>query len=312
MDLQVNGHRDVDVATADESSWRRLLAEVAGQGVTSWCPTLISAPLPVLDARLAAIGDRAGQPGPNVISVHLEGPYLGAAHGAHQAVAADRIDMEWIAGLPAHVGIVTLGPEREGALDAIRLLRERGIVVALGHTQATAEQTEAAIEAGATMFTHLYNAAGPLHHREPGALGVALTDDRLVGGLIADGVHVDVRMMRLAWRAKGSDRIALVTDAAAFDDAALVDWAPRLADGTLAGSALRMNEAVRRTVDEVGISLIDAVNAASAVPASVLGLDDRGSITPGCRADLVAMSDDFQVQQTWVAGLPQLAGVNGS
>ncbi len=311
VDLQVNGHDDVDVATASDPDWSRLLGRLADQGVTSWCPTLITAPRTVLTERVAAVARRRGAPGPTVVGVHLEGPFLGRAPGAHSGVEDGPIDIDWLRALAPEIRIVTLGPERENAADAVRGLVDAGIVAALGHTRATADQTTAAIDAGARLFTHAYNASGRLHHREPGALGVALTDDRIVVSLIADGVHVDPMMLRLAWRAKPRGGVVLVTDAVGWRggrlaDAgvALVDGAPRLADGTLAGSALRMDEAVRFCVDEVGVDLLDALDAASAAPAALLGLDDRGVVAPGHRADLVALDRDLAVVATWIGGQP--------
>jgi N-acetylglucosamine-6-phosphate deacetylase len=311
VDLQVNGHDDVDVATATDADWSRLLSGLAAQGVTSWCPTLITAPRPVLAARVATVAGRRGWPGPDAVGVHLEGPFLGRAPGAHRGVEPGPIDVDWLRTLGPEVRIVTLGPERENATDAIRSLVAAGVVVALGHTRATAGEATAAIDAGARLFTHAYNASGPLHHREPGALGVALTDDRITVSLIADGVHVDPTMLRLAWRAKPRGGVALITDAVGWRcgrlagaGIALVDGAPRLADGTLAGSALRMNEAVRFCVDEVGVDLVEALAAASSVPAALLGLDDRGVVAPGRRADLVGLGPDLAVVKTWIGGQP--------
>ena len=311
IDLQVNGHDDVDVATADAAGWKRISAVLAAQGVTSWLPTLISAPLGVLDDRIRDVTALMGRTsGPAAIGIHLEGPFLGASRGAHPGESSRGIDLDWLAALPESVRLMTLGPECDRAVEAIERLVGRGVTCALGHTAATAEEAEAAIEAGAELFTHVFNASGAMHHRAPGALGVALSDDRLAVSLIADGVHVDPRMLRLAWRAKGPERVVLVTDATGWQagrlgDAGvtLVDGAPRLADGTLAGSALRMDQAVRHSVNVVGVELVDALAAASTNPAHVLGLDDRGSITPGRRADLVALTGDLQVEATWVAGV---------
>jgi N-acetylglucosamine-6-phosphate deacetylase len=312
IDVQVNGHDDVDVATTDEAGWLRISDLLAAQGVTSWLPTLITAPLDVLDERIRAItGLMAEFDGPDAVGIHLEGPFLGAARGAHPVDAAGPVDLDWLAGLPPEVRLMTMGPEIDGAAGAIRALTVRGVQCSLGHTTASAEQTETAVDAGARLFTHAFNASGAMHHRSPGALGVALSDDRLSVSLIADGVHVDPRMLRLAWRAKGTERVVLITDATGWrsgrlGDAGvdLVDGAPRLPDGTLAGSALRMDAAVRYCVEVVGIDLVDAVAAATINPARVLGLDDRGSIIPGRRADLVAFTDDLAVEATWVAGVP--------
>lgn len=310
VDLQVNGHDGIDVATADHSGWRDIGQRLTAHGVTSWLPTLITAPLEVLDRRLAELEVLiASSPGPDAVGVHLEGPFLGHARGAHPAAPAGGIDREWLAALPSCVRLMTLGPECDGVLDAIALLRAKGVVCAIGHTTASAEEAEAAIGAGARLFTHAFNASGPMHHRAPGALGAALSDDRVAISLIADGVHVDPRMLRIAWRAKGPGRVVLVTDATGWragrlGDAGieLVDGAPRLADGTLAGSALTMDAAVRFAVDAVGVELTDALAAAASTPAGLLGLDDRGSITPGRRADLVALNGDLEVEAAWVAG----------
>jgi N-acetylglucosamine-6-phosphate deacetylase len=309
IDIQVNGHDDVDVATADHAGWNRLSGLIAAQGVTSWCPTLITAPLDVLDDRIAAVSALAAGSGPAVVGIHLEGPFLGAAHGAHHGVDTSPIDLAWIAALPASVRIMTLGPEREGAAAAIAALGDLGVLVALGHTRASAAEALDAVNEGARLFTHAFNASGPFHHRDPGALGVALADDRIAISLIADGIHVDPMMLRLAWRAKPAGKVVLITDAAAWRSGrladvgvALVDGAPRLENGVLAGSALTMDAAVRYCVDVVGVDLIDALVAASATPADLLGLDDRGSITPGRRADLIAFRPGLEIAATWVRG----------
>jgi N-acetylglucosamine-6-phosphate deacetylase len=149
---------------------------------------------------------------------------------------------------------------------------------------------------------------GPLHHREPGLLGAALSDDRLTPSLIADGVHVHPAALRAAARAKGNGGWILVTDAVAWRDGrlaegrvALVDGAPRLADGTIAGSSLTMDGAVQRMVEEAGLSLFDVITAATATPARLLGLADRGVLSPGARADLVALTPSLAVEEVWVA-----------
>lgn len=334
VDLQVNGHDDVDVASAamaaDDVAWRRLGGLLLEQGVTSWLPTLVSASLEQLSARVAALAERlsgghdpesrhgVGAPVAEGCGIHLEGPFLGGARGAHPIVGRP-VDLDWLASLPGEVRLLTLGPECDGALAAIEMLVARGVVAALGHTTATAEQTDAAVEAGARLFTHLFNASGSFHHRDPGAVGAALADDRLTVSLIADGVHVDPRVLRIAWRAKGPGRVVLVTDATADRarrladrEVALVDGAPRLADGTLAGSVLRMDDAVRRCVVEVGVPIADALLAASTNPAELVGLADRGQLVPGRRADVVALSDDLCVQATWVAGRRHPRGGSGS
>jgi N-acetylglucosamine-6-phosphate deacetylase len=190
----------------------------------------------------------------------------------------------------------------------VRLLRDRDVVVSLGHSAATLRQVRACVDAGATMVTHLFNAMPPLHHREPGIVGAALTDDRLVAGLIADLVHVHPTAIAVAFRAKPA-RIALVTDAVAWRAARVGSipvvhdgTAPRLPDGTLAGSSLTLDAAVRNVVAHAGVGLADALVAASATPAALLGLHDRGAVEPGRRADLVVLDDGLRVTAVLAEG----------
>jgi N-acetylglucosamine-6-phosphate deacetylase len=206
--------------------------------------------------------------------------------------------------------LITLGPEQAAAPEAIGRLRARGVVVSLGHTTASADECDRAAAAGATMVTHLFNAMTGLHHREPGVATWALQEQRVACGLIADGIHVHPRMLRLAATLLGPSRTVLVTDAVAWQARTVgpvalqvVDGAPRLPDGTLAGSTLTMDRAVR-TMVAAGVPLADVLTAASTTPAGVIGLVDRGEIAPGRRADLVALDDDLHVRAVWVAGSP--------
>ncbi len=314
VDVQVNGHEDIDVATADGAEWDRLDALLAGQGVTSWCPTLVTAPVAAYPPALARIATAAARAGarPAIAGVHLEGPFLGGRAGAHPIEHLRPVDLEWLEALPPLVRMVTLGPELDGAAAAVRALTARGRLVALGHTDASFEQALAAVHAGARLVTHCFNASGELHQRAPGVLGAALTDDRLAVSLIADLAHVHPALLRLAFRAKGADRVLLVTDAVAWragrigaiEMSADDDGVPRLADGTLAGSALTMDRAVANVVRAAGVDLADALVAASTSPARRLGLTDRGVLAPGCRADVVALTEDLAVAATWVGGEP--------
>lgn len=315
VDIQVNGHDDIDVATMTESQWPRMRGILAAQGVTTWFPTLVTSRREHYDerldhlARFAADSDRTGLPA--IGGVHLEGPYLGARHGAHSGVPDGPIDLDWLASLPPIVRIMTLGPERPNAVEATRLLVGRGVVVALGHTAASFEEVTACVDAGASLFTHCFNATAPLHHRTPGPVGAALSDDRMAISLIADNVHVHPAVIRLAARCKPPDKTVLITDAAGWRSGTLGterievrDGGPRLADGTLAGSNLTMDLAVHHTADDAALGTEAAVRAATTNPAALLGLDDRGSIAVGMRADLVALSDDGTANGTWVGGHP--------
>jgi N-acetylglucosamine-6-phosphate deacetylase len=314
VDLQVNGIGAIDVAGATGTDWDELDRALLAQGVTTWCPTLVTAPLDAYAARLTSIGDAAQRPDavrPAIAGAHLEGPFLGGAPGAHPRDLIRAPDLDWLRALPPIVKVVTLAPEVPGAVAAVESLVARGVLVSLGHSSATYEEARAAADAGARLVTHCFNGMGPLHHREPGLVGAALTDERLAASVIADLVHVHPAAVNLAFRAKGSGRIILVTDSVAWERGTVGEVrmsfdgiAPRLADGTLAGSALTMDRAVRNAVQECGVSLLDAVRAATSTPARLLGLDDRGEVLPGRRADLVALTPDLTVETTWVCGRP--------
>lgn len=312
IDLQLNGLDDIDVAEADRAGWERLDQLLLASGVTTWCPTLVTAPIDAYERRLAAVADAAARlPSgrPHIVGVHLEGPFLGGRPGAHPVELLRPIDLDWLAELPPIVRLVTLAPELASAPEAVRLLVARGVAVSLGHTAADPAQVAAATDAGARLVTHLFNGMPPLHHRDPGVAGAALLDDRLTTCLIADLIHVHPTALALAFRAKPPGRVALVTDAVAWrspenahQPVRVADGPARLADGTLAGSTLTMDEAVANTVCAAGVPLADAVRAASATPAAALGLADRGRLAPGCRADIVALDPELTVEATWVAG----------
>ena len=316
IDLQINGVDAVDFAQADRAGWRVALQDQARHGVTACCPTLVSAPLPSYTEPLTvalAVASDDDATGAAVLGVHLEGPFLGGAPGAHVVEHLRPVDRAWLAGLlermPGLVRIVTLAPEADPELAGTRMLAAAGVVVAIGHSTATYTEARAAADAGATLVTHLFNGMAPLHHREPGLAGAALDDERLTPSLIADLVHVHPAALRLAIRAKRS--VALVTDAVAVDAGTVGDvvmqerdGAARLADGTLAGSVLTMDRAVRNVVD-LGFSLARAVEMASTVPAAILRCADRGRLVAGRRADIVALDrESLAVRAVWVGGEP--------
>jgi N-acetylglucosamine-6-phosphate deacetylase len=323
VDLQVNGYFGAEFQTADAVSWAAVAGLLPTTGTTSFLPTLITAPMESLVATLRrARTIVAGLPpgGARVLGVHVEGPFIARTRrGAHNP--------EWIIEpTPAAVGalieagggllrLLTLAPEVGGALAAIDQLTAAGVLVSVGHSDATAQQVAVAADYGARMVTHLFNAQRPLGHREPGVVGQALTDGRLTSGLIADLHHVAGSVCGLAFRA-APGRIALVTDAAApagmppgeyllggepvtlpTDDGA----PPVRADGTLAGSALRMDMAVGNAV-ACGLSVPAAVAAATRIPADLIGRPDLGRLTTGAAADLVWLGPDLRTRATWVAG----------
>jgi N-acetylglucosamine-6-phosphate deacetylase len=213
------------------------------------------------------------------------------------------------------VTLVTLAPELPGALEVVAALRARGVVVAAGHTDATAAQLHAARAAGVGYVTHLYNAMAPFHHREPGTVGATLADPALVAGLIVDGIHVHPDAVAGAWRAKGPGGIDLVTDAiaalgrppgrlriGASEAIVASDGSARLTDGTLAGSTFSLDRALRNLVAFTGCTAVEAIATVTTTPAAVLGLTTKGTIRAGADGDVVLLTDELEVVATVIAG----------
>ena len=318
IDLQINGAAGVDfLSHVTDVAVTRVRRYLASTGVTAFLPTLITSPLSHLERALRSWQRLMAQPGaPRILGIHLEGPYLNRQFkGAHPPRYLRAPDARHAAALldaaPGAVRLVTLAPELPGAAGVIRVLRERGCIVAAGHTAATYEQAQAAFGAGVTLVTHLFNAMRPVHHRDPGIVIAALEHPQVDISLIADFIHVHPAMVRLAVQLK-KERVALITDAIAAAGSSRrvtrlgtrtvrVTDVPRLPDGTIAGSVLSMDAALRHAVS-VGVSLRDAVLMVSAIPARVLGRNDLGRIEAGKPADLVVLTREFRVRSVYTAG----------
>jgi N-acetylglucosamine-6-phosphate deacetylase len=325
VDLQVNGYFGEELMAVSAAGWAMVARRLPETGTTAFLPTFITAPVGALAASLrGAAVIAAGLPpgGARLLGVHLEGPFISPRRpGAHRAdwiippepAAVD----ELISAGTGLLRLVTLAPEPAGGLAAIRRLGRAGVLASVGHSDATAAQVAAAAQAGAVMVTHLFNAQRGLHHREPGVVGQALTDQRLTSGLIADLHHVGAPACAIAFAA-APGRICLVTDAAACAgmppgryllggeaiELPAGDGVPPVrADGTLAGSALRLDTAVANMV-RTGIAVPAAVAAASRVPADLIGRPDLGRLAPGARADLVWLDGDLRARATWIGGRP--------
>jgi N-acetylglucosamine-6-phosphate deacetylase len=323
VDLQCNGAAGVDITAEPERLWE-VAAALPRWGVTAWLPTIVTAPAAVRARALAALhsgppGAAAGEPPVAVpLGLHLEGPFLAPERrGAHPAELLRAPDPSLVADegwrRQSGVALVTLAPELPRALEVVADLVAAGVVVSAGHSSASAEQATAAIDAGVTAVTHLFNAMGPLHHRDPGLAGVALTDVRVRVGAIADGVHLHPAIVALAARAL-RERLCLVTDAVAalglpagrvalgVLEAFASDDGVRLADGTLAGSDRSLDRAVRNLMAFADVSLPAAVAAVTASPAALLGLGDRGTIGSDAVGDLVLLDPAGEVVATVIGG----------
>ena len=322
VDLQVNGYFGEEFLTAGADGWARVATRLPQTGTTAFLPTFVTAPPGVLTAGLRAAADLipALPAGARVLGVHVEGPFISPAwKGAHNEAWITEPSADAVAELlDAGRGVlrlVTLAPERRGGMAAVTALTEAGVLVSVGHSDATARQVAEAADHGARMVTHLFNAQRPMHHREPGVVGEALTDLRLTSGLIADMHHVNPQVCVLAFRA-APGRICAVTDAAACAGMPPGSYKlggepielppgdgepPVRSDGTLAGSGLRMDAAVGNLV-AAGIGLAEAVCAATRVPADLIGRPDLGRIAPGAAADVAWLGDDMRTRATWMGG----------
>ena len=321
IDLQVNGGGGAMFNDAPTAATVAAIGRAHRTfGTTGFLPTFISGARTGMARAVQAVREAMDSGEPGVLGIHFEGPHINAARrGAHDVRQIRPLadgDIDLLASLGAGRTLVTLAPECVAPSD-IAALAARGVIVAAGHSEADAKIIDTAIARGLSGVTHLFNAMGPLGHREPGAAGAALTRDRLACGIIADGAHVSWDVLRLAWRAKPAGKLFLVTDAMApvgapdvaairigDETARTAEGCLRLADGRLAGSLLDMGQAVRHCVMHAGIPLEDALAMAAAYPADFLGLGERrGRLAPGLRADLVWLDDDLRVRTTWIGGV---------
>ncbi|OUM93814.1 MAG: N-acetylglucosamine-6-phosphate deacetylase [Thermobacillus sp. ZCTH02-B1] len=323
IDLHVHGGAGCDFMDADEASFEAITRFHARHGTTGMLATTLTASKERLDAALEAASRYMASPMPyaRILGVHLEGPFVNVRRKGAQNpdfIVPPRPDWleDWAARWPGLIRIQTLAPETEGALEYIVRLSELGIVPACGHTDASWTEIRFAADRGLRHAVHTFNAMRPFHHREPGAVGAVLTDDRIMAEVVADGHHVHPAGVELLLRAKGSGGVILVTDAMAAAgmpdgeyelgglSVTMRGGLARLRDlDILAGSTLTMIEAFRFAVRKVGVSVAEASRMASLNPARQIGADrETGSLRPGKRADVLLLDEDLVLRRIWIGG----------
>lgn len=319
IDIQVNGGGGVLFNDHPSVEGIKIIGEAHRRyGTTGFLPTLISDDPGIMDKAMRAVEAAIENGVPGVLGIHLEGPHLNKAkRGVHDDTKFSCIktdELRLMSSLKRGITLVTLAPEMTTP-DMIRSLREHGIIVSAGHTQASYEDALLALDAGLTGFTHLFNAMKPMESRQPGIIAAALQDPRAWCSIIADGHHVHPAMLRLAKRAKQDDQIFLVTDAMPSVGAKskrftlggheidVRDGKCVRADGVLAGSDLDMLSAVHNAMDFLNVNLEQAVRMASILPARFINMQGEiGEIRVGCQADFILISTGQKVEESWIKG----------
>jgi N-acetylglucosamine-6-phosphate deacetylase len=327
VDIHIHGAAGHDVMEGDADSLAAIERLLARHGVTSYCPTTVTAPLnetlaaleklakAVESAKTITHADRA-QP----LGIHLEGPFLSHARpGVHPPVslqpASERVFAPMWEAAVGQVAILTIAPELGGALALIAEAAQRGVCVSIGHTNADSDEAKAGIKAGARHVTHAFNAMRRMEHRDPGVLGVVLTDDSITADIIVDGLHVEPEVVDLFLRTKGLDRAVLISDA--LSATGMPDGTYRLgmfevqvrdgrceSHGKLAGSVLTLDQAIGNVMRFARLSFQDGLRLATLNPARVLGIENRkGVLKPGADADIAVFTPEGTVRQTIVRGM---------
>ncbi|WP_405083019.1 N-acetylglucosamine-6-phosphate deacetylase [Paenibacillus chitinolyticus] len=319
IDVHIHGANGFDMMDGSETSIQEVSRACAATGCTSFLVTSVSSTMEDLIAMIRSAKRVAGhEAGAKIAGLHLEGPYLNPKRKGmqnerflrHPDLAEMKEIFDEADGL---IKMVTIAPELPGGMELISFLKERDVIIAVAHSDATYEEAKQAFEAGASHVTHCFNGMRPIHHRDPGLVVAAFEKEHVSLQAIVDGIHLHPAIVRMMHRLKGPDGMVLITDALQAmglgdgkymfggHPVTVSEGVARLEDGTLASSTVTMNEALRLTVD-TGISLTDAVKMASSTPARLLGLAAKGKISAGFDADLVLLDEQFQVQWTMIKG----------
>lgn len=324
IDVHIHGAVGVDMLEAKAEGLARVAEFLAGNGLTAWLPTLVPASPEQYRHAIEAISgfmNESSSHGARIIGAHYEGPFVnseqcGALHREYFRTFKTPDDLDALPTIDNQgaVHMMTMAPEIDGGVELIKELQRRGWITSIGHTRATVEVLEQALEAGAHHMTHFMNAMPSFHHRAPGPVGWGLTQDEVTCDVIADGVHLDPSVLKLILRSKGAERISLISDAIAatgLGDGEYQVWGERIQvergrtqndSGSIAGSVITMLDAVRMML-ALGASETGVARMASLNPARLLGIaGDCGSIEEGKRADLVALDQDGNVRLTIIGG----------
>jgi N-acetylglucosamine-6-phosphate deacetylase len=322
IDIHVHGGGGSDVMDGEYEAIKQVATTHSRFGTTAFLPTtmtmtkdkIIKSLKSIHEARLKGTGTA------EILGIHLEGPYINPEKkGAQKEEDIKKVSVEEFLEFNKASGnlirLVTIAPEMPGAIDFIRWLHQQGIIVSVGHSNATYKQVQEGIQAGLSHVTHIFNAMRGLHHREPGVVGAALSSPKLIVEMIADGIHLHPIVLKMLTQIKESEKLVLITDAmratgfkeGTYDlggqEVIVTQGQAKLKNGTLAGSLLTMDKAVKNLVTKVGISLLNAVQMASYNPAKCLGIDDKkGSLELYKDADIVILNKNLETELTMVAG----------
>ena len=324
IDVHIHGVGGADTMDASDQAYETMASTLPMEGTTSFLATTATQSIEAIEKALTAIASYRktnNTPGKaEMVGVHLEGPFLhpdkaGAQHPSFIQEPNIELFQKWRSLSDDSIRLVTLAPERPNGYELVEYLKSNGIIASIGHSDAAYDEVTHAISKGLSHVTHLYNAMRPLHHRDPGVVGAALLHRELTAEIIADGIHVHPKMIQHAIQSKGTDRIVLITDSmrakclknGLYDlggqEVKVEGRKATLADGTLAGSVLKMKDAVKLIVEDTSFTLEDTIQLTSVNPAKELGLYQRkGSLAPGKDADIVLLDESLDVAVTVCRG----------
>ncbi|MFV9510859.1 N-acetylglucosamine-6-phosphate deacetylase [Tepidibacillus sp. LV47] len=324
IDIHIHGASGADVMDATKEALQTMATVLPEEGTTSFLATTMTASFEQIELALQNVTHYiqfSNQPGEaEIIGIHLEGPFIspkraGAQHPRNIVEPNIELFKKWQEIANGYIRLVTLAPEEKNGLALTAYLKEHGVVASIGHSDAVYEQVKAAIQAGITHATHLFNGMRGIHHREPGVAGAVLMQDEVLCEIIVDGIHVAPEMVRFAYRNKGSDGLVLITDAMRAkclgagvyelggQEVTVQGEQATLQDGTLAGSILKLKDAAKKMIEFTGCTLDDIIRMGSWNPAKQLGiLDRKGSIRVGKDADLVVLNQQYGVVMTFCRG----------